>query len=182
MRLSTKFLIALSACCAWPAIAEPTPEAIAVAGEDAASSADRQWADTFGRLMDGITYARSETELSAALEAIKGNAEVLGVESIELLFRMAERRREELDPLSDPVIADLAEGLGRVAEARSAELGEAGAPNLAGLDAQLLYLDRIEAWCVTSDGCRVEERRRFAQDLAKQMLAQPTFWQGDGDP
>lgn len=132
--------------------------------------------------MDAINTARSEEELALALQGIKGRADLLGIDSIDLLFTMADRRREELDPLSDPVIADLAEGLARVAEARSAELSELDAPDLAGLDAQLLYLDRIEAWCIASDGCRVQDRRRFALELSKQMLAQQTFWLGDASP
>lgn len=52
----------------------------------------------------------------------------------------------------------------------------------AGMQAQTLYLDRIVAWCAASEGCKVEDRRRFAIDLSKHMLAEPTFWLEDATP
>lgn len=143
---------------------------------------DQRWAQVFGDLSRLIETARSEQELDAALSGIRGQAELLGKTSIDLLFEMAERRRDDLDPLSDAVIADLAELLGRVAQERISESDRAGEAPLAGLDAQMLYIERIETWCVQSTDCNLADRRRCALELAREMLALPAFWIESSQP
>lgn len=184
MRLPVWTFWVLSALAAvGPANAQTEPDQITVSGGSAThASPDRQWADAFGDVMDAINAARSEVELSSALQGIKGRADLLGIDSIDLLYGMAERRREELDPWSDVVIATNAEGLAAAATERVAgSLSQEDALK-AGMQAQTLYLDRIVAWCKASDGCKIEDRRSFAMELSEKMLAEPTFWLGDASP
>lgn len=135
-----------------------------------------RWAEVFGYLSRLVETSRSEQELDAALSTISEEAELLGTASIDLLFQMAERRRDDLDPLSDVVISDTAEMLGRVAQERMSKSGDAGAASLAGLDAKIIYVERIEAWCAKSADCNLSDRRRYALALAQEMLARPVFW------